>query len=59
MTKTKLWQAQKHDTADKRFEITEPSSYEGGLLLFVDYDDVDHDRVELEVEKLLNILNVH
>lgn len=55
----KLWQAQEHGTADKRFEITGPSSYEGGLLLYVDYDDVDHDRVEQELEKLLNILNAH
>lgn len=55
----KKWEAQEHDSSDKSFEIRGPASYEGGLLLYVDYDDVDHDRVEDELKKLLNILNTY
>lgn len=59
MTTKVLFVAENHDHADKFFDITGPSSFEGGLTLRVDYDDVDHDRVDREVEKLLKILNRH
>jgi hypothetical protein len=48
-----------HDTCDKSFRITGPSTHKGGLCLNVDYDDVDYDKVEKEAEKLVRILNEH
>jgi hypothetical protein len=54
-----LFKIENHDHADKSFQITGPHSYDGGLVLSVDYDDVDHDRVDEQALKLVKILNEH
>ena len=48
-----------HTTADKYFEIIGPLSYAGGMVLRIDYDDVDHKLVDREAQRLADILNRH
>lgn len=42
-----------HTKTDKSFIVRGP----GDLLLEVDYDDVDHDEVDRNVEAMVNLLN--
>jgi hypothetical protein len=46
---------EKHSPIDKKFAVNGP----GDLVLWVDYDDVDHDKVDADAERMVEILNVN
>lgn len=46
---------EEHSTLDKSFEILAPDHME--ITLIIDYDDVDHDDVNLQTEAIVDILN--
>ena len=47
------WFIAPHSGADKSFAITGPEGY----LLLVDYDDVDHDLVDIYTDAVVTVLN--
>lgn len=47
------WTIEPHTHADKHFTVTGP----GDVRLYVDYDDVNHDEVDREIEKMVRNLN--
>lgn len=55
--KEQLWRIGSHDHADKRFELLPPLGWD--IELFVDYDDVDHEKVDAEAARIVNILNAN
>lgn len=48
---------QKYSNADKSIEIFETPEDWGGLVISVDYDDVDRGKIKKKVNKLVDILN--
>lgn len=51
----KEFQIEEHDGADKSFRIIPPNKW--NINLIVDYDDVDHDKIDAEAAKIINLLN--
>jgi hypothetical protein len=47
------WRAEEHSGIDKRFQIDGPH----GLVMYVDYDDVHHEQVDLTIREMLGVLN--
>lgn len=50
---TEQWKTEPYDGADKQIVIYGP----GTLLVYVDYDDVDHDEVDAMMPKIVEALN--
>jgi hypothetical protein len=55
MSKKHTVSIESHSGMDKRFEMNFP----GDLLVYVDYDDVDHDSVDAAVKALKEIVEKH
>ena len=52
----KVW-VEPHTTVDKNFQII--LGNDAGLILSVDYDDVDHETVDKMVDKLVSLIKTH
>lgn len=48
-----MWRIPRHSKINKSFTITGP------IYLQVDYDDVDHDKVDIIAKEIARILNEH
>lgn len=48
---------QKYSNADKSIEIFETPEDWNTLVISIDYDDVDRDRIKKKVKKMVDILN--
>lgn len=47
------WTIEPHTTLDKRFQVTGPDD----LVLYVDFDDVNHEEVDQQVTEMVATLN--
>lgn len=47
------WRIEPHSTLDKRFRVFGPDD----VLMYVDYDDVNHDQVDVTVREMISLLN--
>jgi len=54
---TMKWTIKEHNTLDKRFLIKSPPEFDADLV--VDYDDVDHEVVDMVTQEMVRVLNEH
>lgn len=57
--KKEIFNIDPYDDCDKSIRILENSNSYGALCIDVDFDDVEHDKVEKKVKKMIDILNKH